>query len=173
MCLGTFRSFSLAIEQPKSTWMFGLPQMIELFTQRKMQKYLTYLGHFVTRHNSKAFQESLPHVTFAYLLSTFGFFWNRYFKFWSTIWSFETKGCPIAKPTWIMTDLAADSLRVRMSEETKARCKRNAEKYYKKEVVEGRVRVSGKKALSLTAKWPKLFCLALYRIWLQHSDQVH
>ena len=127
MCLGTFRSFSLAIEQPKSTWMFGLPQMIELFTQRKMQKYLTYLGHFVTRHNSKAFQESLPHVTFAYLLSTFGFFWNRYFKFWSTIWSFETKGCPIAKPTWIMTDLAADSLRVRMSEETKARCKRNAE----------------------------------------------
>ena len=72
-----------------------------------------------------------------------------------------------------MTDLAADSLRVRMSEETKARCKRNAEKYYKKEVVEGRVRVSGKKALSLTAKWPKLFCRALYSIWLQHSDQVH
>ena len=46
MCLGAFRSFSLAIEQPKSTWMFRLPQMIELFTQRKMQKYLTYLGYF-------------------------------------------------------------------------------------------------------------------------------
>ena len=69
--------------------------------------------------------------------------------------------------------MVGDSFAVKMSKKTKIRCQRNAAKYYKKDSKGGRTRVHGKKALGLTAKWPRRFCLQIFKIWMQqrNSDQ--
>lgn len=49
--LQSYRVFYLLIEQPKNTFMYKVPEMMDLILARGMVRYLTYMGYFVPRYD--------------------------------------------------------------------------------------------------------------------------